>query len=148
MLDSAVVNNMAGESYKTLLNSLFSQINEANSFNQSQMVGTVAPTMNSINPQPVVNQTNNQDLSALTKSMADQNDISNGKMADAGLGLAIAGVVLALFGYTFGILIYIGTFYLASRGLNSTKRGRAVAAIVLAVISIIITVYKIISLYL
>lgn len=68
------------------------------------------------------------------------------KMCEAGFWLSIVGLVFLFIGLAYGLILYILIFYFASQGLKTQKRGKAIATIVLTVISIVIIVLQVLSL--
>lgn len=62
---------------------------------------------------------------------------------EIGFWISIIGVLLAIFGVTFGVIIYILDFYFAAQGLKTRKRGKAIATIVLSIISIVIVIFQV-----
>lgn len=68
------------------------------------------------------------------------------KMCEVGFWLSIVGLVFSFIGVAYGLILYILIFYFASQGLKTQKRGKAIASIVLTVISIVIIVLQVLSL--
>ena len=68
------------------------------------------------------------------------------KMCEVGFWLSIVGLVFSFIGVAYGLILYILIFYFASQGLKTQKRGKAIAFIVLTVISIVIIVLQVLSL--
>lgn len=65
-------------------------------------------------------------------------------MCEIGFWLSILGLVCSFFGVAYGIFVYIIDFYFASQGLKTKKRGKAIATIVLSIISILIIIIELI----
>ena len=65
------------------------------------------------------------------------------KRCEIGFWLSIAGVFISLFGYSFGIIVYIFDFWCASQGMNTSKRGKAIATICISIVSIIILIVEV-----
>lgn len=140
MLDSGAVNNMPGDSYKKALNSLFSEISKYcdNSISNS---GTIN------NNESMQNVTNsNEDIANFSKSFSEEINKKDEKLCTIGFLLSILGLILSLFGYAFGIIIYIINFYLASRGLNTSKKVLAITTIIISILSIMIILLKLFKL--
>lgn len=68
------------------------------------------------------------------------------KMCEVGFWLSIVGLVFSFIGVAYRLILYILIFYFASQGLKTQKRGKAIASIVLTVISIVIIVLQVLSL--
>ena len=89
--------------------------------------------------QPINNNNNN-----FVQSFQDETMKKKEKMCEIGFWLSILGLVCSFFGVTYGVIIYIMDFYFASQGLKTTKRGKAIATIVLSIISILIVIIELI----
>ena len=48
-------------------------------------------------------------------------------------------------GMAYGVIIYILNFYFASQGLKTRKREKAIATIVLSIVSILIIIFQLVS---
>ena len=74
-----------------------------------------------------------------------QNDIDKKKERNCEIvfWVSIAGLFLALFGYMFGIFVYAIDFYYGVVGLKTRKKGKAIATIVLSVLSIVILIMEV-----
>ena len=146
--------NMLAMSYKNSLNTLFEGIaklnnseeisnNEANYVNTDTMVNSNnnLTTSNTSTMQDIRNNTKESMQNSLDEfSKAFQQEIikKQEKMCEIGFWLSIFGVLLALVGVIYTGLIYAINFYLASQGLKTRKKRKAIAAIVLTIISLII----------
>lgn len=65
------------------------------------------------------------------------------KRCEIGFWLSIVGVLISFFGYGFGIIVYIFDFWCASQGMNTSKRGKAIATICISIVSIIILIVEV-----
>lgn len=74
-----------------------------------------------------------------------QNDIDKKKERNCEIvfWVSIAGLFLALFGYMFGVFVYAIDFYYGVVGLKTRKKGKAIATIVLSVLSIVILIMEV-----
>lgn len=108
--------------------------NNGNSFNQ-----TTGQQMNNTYQQPT--QQNNQ----FVQTFQDETTKKQEKMCELGFWLSIFGLLASFFGVAYGIIVYIFNFYFASQGLKTRKRGKAIATIVMSIISIIIIVLQVAS---
>ena len=171
MLDSGAYNNMAGDAYKSALNSLFSEINlhcgpgmnqnqgMAQASNMTQDPGMAqAPNMTqdpnmAQNPYMAQNPgmyqnpygttpDSSQFVDAFQKDITEKND----KLCVAGFVMAIIGLLLAFLGITYGIMLYILEVYFAIMGLKSSKKGLAIATFIIVGVSILIIIAQLIGL--
>ena len=72
---------------------------------------------------------------------------NNDTLVTVGFVASIFGLFLAFAGYIIGIPIFMFDFYSASLGMNTNKRGLAIATIVLSSISIFIMIVNIIGIF-
>lgn len=156
--------NMLAMSYRNSLNTLFQGIAKLNSSEEISNKESLNDH-NYVNASAMANQNNNQTTSyastvqavknntqqpiqnapdELAKTFQEETMKKQEKMCEIGFWLSIGGVVCALGGVTYGILVYIMDFYFASQGLKTRKRGKAIATIVLSIISILITILQLI----
>lgn len=137
--------SMPAMNYRNSLGKLFQEIeklnnggnnmnNNGNNFDQQ--------TGQPINPnyqQPV--QQNNQ----FTQTFQDETTKKQEKMCECGFWLSIFGLLASFVGVAYGVIVYLLNFYFASQGLKTRKRGKAIATIVMSIISIVIIVIQITS---
>ena len=150
MLDSGAPNNMAGDAYKQALNSLFSEINlhcppnPGNMQDPNTMQTVYPPQENAY--QGNANQGNPYqagpvpDASQFVNAFQNEIDERNEKLCTIGFCLSLIGLLLSIFGFMFGVLIYILEIYFACQGLKTRKRGKAIATFIIAGISILIII--------
>ena len=67
------------------------------------------------------------------------------KMCEWGFWLSLLGLLASFVGVAYGVIIYMLNFYFASQGLKTRKRGKAIATIVLSIISILIIILQLMS---
>ena len=84
-------------------------------------------------------QQNNQ----FAQSFQDETTKKQEKMCEWGFWLSIFGLLASFVGVAYGVIVYILNFYFASQGLKTRKRGKAIATIVMSIISIIIIVLQV-----
>lgn len=65
------------------------------------------------------------------------------KMCEWGFWVSILGLLASFVGVSYSVFIYILDFYFASQGLKTRKRGKAIATIVMSIISIVIIILQI-----
>lgn len=93
------------------------------------------------NAQPMQQQNN---INQFAQTFQDETAKKQEKQCEIGFWLSILGLVCSLFGVAYSVIIYIMDFYFASQGLKTKKRGKAIATIVLSIISIIIIVLELV----
>lgn len=86
---------------------------------------------------------NKNNSNEFSQKFEDETVKKQEKLCEIGFWLSIVGVVLSLLGITYGVIIYMLNFYFASQGLKTRKRGKAIATIVLSIISIFIIICEI-----
>ena len=89
-----------------------------------------------------INQNNYQqsiqnNANQFAQNFQDETNKRKGKLCEIGFWISILGVLGALGGVALGLLVYVMDFYFASQGLKTKKRGKAIATIVLSIISIL-----------
>lgn len=146
--------NVMAMNYRNSLSTLFKEIEGGNTMNNNVNNGQMNFDPNT--GQPInqniqqttgdpVNQINTeQPQNNFSQTFQDENQKKQEKMCEIGFWLSILGLVCSLFGVTYGVIIYIMDFYFASQGLKTTKRGKAIATIVLSIISILIVIIELI----
>ena len=91
--------------------------------------------------QPINNNDNNNNF---VQSFQDETMKKKERMCEIGFWLSILGLVCSFFGIAYGIFVYIMDFYFASQGLKTRKKGKAIATIVLSIISILFIIFTLI----
>ena len=66
-------------------------------------------------------------------------------MCEIGFWLSVFGLFASFFGVAYGVFVYIIDFYFASQGLKTKKRKKAIATIVLSIISILVIIFTLMS---
>lgn len=102
-----------------------------------------------------VTNANNQDYNQSGQVMAQefaqsiQNDVNKNRetMCEVGFWVSIAGILISIFGISYGVIIYLLDFYFAAQGLKTRKKGKAITTIVLSVISVLILILQLIFKY-
>ena len=135
MLESGAINNMAGDAYKSLLKRLFNEISAADSADNIN-VNITSDT----NGENISTETNGKDY---TQTFELENIAKREKLCNIGFVLSIIGLILSLIGVSYGLIVYLLDFYFASQGVKTEKKGKAIATIVLSIISLVITIYYI-----
>lgn len=79
------------------------------------------------------------------QNFVDRNEKKRGDLAVFGLLVCIIGFILPFFGYSFGLLMLLVEFYCGIVGLKSSKKGCAVATVVLAGISSVILIVRVVA---
>lgn len=135
--------NMMAMDYRNSLNKLFQEINRIDNGGMN-MINNQNINNNQINYDPNTGQPINNSQNNFAQTFQDETIKKKEKMCTIGFWLSILGLVCSLFGVTYGVIIYIMDFYFASQGLKTTKRGKAIATIVLSIISILIVIIELI----
>lgn len=145
--------NVMVMSYRNSLNTLFqeiSKLNNGSNINSNQNItGNVPNTGQSNYDNSQNNMNHSQQISNSTSQFSQnfQNETikKQEQLCEIGFWLSIFGLLCSFVGITYGILVYIMDFYFASQGLKTRKKGKAKATIVLSIISILITILKLLS---
>lgn len=74
----------------------------------------------------------------------EQNNKRQETMVVVGFVMALIGLLVSCFGVTFGVILILLEFYFAIQGLKTSKKGLAIATIVLASVSILIFLINIV----
>ena len=118
------------QSYKNDLAPLFEEIKKLES--------GATVNVNPIYDGAQVAGTSTQDSSLNT--FMEKNNKSQETMVIVGFVMSILGLVLSCFGFTYGAILLILEFYFAIQGLKTSKKGLAIATLVLASLSILILI--------
>ena len=108
--------------YKNSLQTLFEQLQRTN--------GTTPP--------PIMNTNNN------VNQFVEENNKKSETLTIVGFVLSIIGFILAFTRFTFGFIVYFVIFYLGIVGLKTSKKPFAIATIVIALLSILLTILYIV----
>jgi len=93
---------------------------------------------NYVQTQPLNNQILEKFTDATTKKQEN--------MCEYGFWLSLIGLFASFFGVAYGVIVYFFNFYFASQGLKTRKRGKAIATIVISIISILVIMIQLIFL--
>lgn len=137
MLDSGAFNNMPGDTYKNILVSLLNQINQYCNQDITENID-VDPNYNN-------NQIANNSVSQVANNLEQETTKKKEKLCNIGFWLSLVGLILVFFGAAFGIPVYIVNFYLASQGLQTSKKNKAIASIIISILSIMIVIIQVLS---
>lgn len=151
--------NMMAMNYRNSLSTLFQEIENLNggntmnnNVNNGQMnfdPNTGQPLNQNVGQQPTgqpVNQMNiQQPQNNFSQTFKNENQKKQETMCEIGFWLSILGLLGSFAGIMMGLLVYVMDFYFASQGLKTRKRGKAIATIVLSIISILIVIIQLIS---
>ncbi len=148
--------NMPAMNYRNSLGKLFQEIEKLNNggTNMNNNNGmnfdpnTSQPLNQGYNQQPMNNQSYGQPMqqnNQFTQSFQDETTKKQEKMCEWGFWLSIFGLLISFVGVAYGVIVYILNFYFASQGLKTRKRGKAIATIVMSIISIIIIVIQLVA---
>lgn len=157
--------NMIAMNYRNSLNTLFKEIDKLNNGganmnnNMNFDPNTGQPLNQNVNNnqmnfdpntgQPInhnnVEQSVQNNVSQFTKTFQNETTKKQEKMCEVGFWLSLFGLLASFMGVAYGVIIYILNFYFASQGLKTRKRGKAIATIVLSIISILIIILQLIN---
>lgn len=146
--------NMPAMNYRNSLGKLFQEIEKLNNggTNMNNNNGmnfdpNIGHPLNQGYQQPM-NQNYGQPMqqpNQFAQSFQDETTKKQEKMCEWGFWLSIFGLIASFVGVAYGVIVYILNFYFASQGLKTRKRGKAIATIVMSIISIIIIVLQIVT---
>lgn len=147
--------NMVAMNYRNSLSTLFQEIENLNggnimnsNTNQNQINydPQTGQPINQSNQQRIgeaVNQVNtNQSQNNFSQTFQNENQKKQEKMCEIGFWISIFGLISSFAGIVMGLFVYIMDFYFASQGLKTRKRGKAIATIILSIVSILIVVVQ------
>lgn len=153
--------NMMAMNYRNSLSTLFQEIENLNggntmnnNVNNGQMnfdPNTGQPLNQNMGQQPTgqpVNQMNVQQpqpQNQFSQTFKNENQKKQETMCEIGFWISILGLLGSFAGIMMGLFVYILVFYFASQGLKTRKRGKAIATIVLSIISILIVIIQLIG---
>lgn len=137
-LDNGMVGVVNTMPYANLIQELMNTIN-----NLSNQNVAYAQNFGGQNPSTVQMQGQQQYTNQAISNFEAENDKRQGNCAIWGLVLGCLNILLCLAGYSFGLFVLFIAYYLASMGLKSSKRGIAIAAIIIITCSLILFVMKV-----
>lgn len=145
--------NVLAMSYRNSLNILFQEIDKLNRgvVSMNNDVNNISNSVQMFNQNMNNSQNANQqqlgqnNVNQVTQTFSNETIKKQEKMCEIGFWLSLFGLLSSFFGVAYGLIIYILDFYFASQGLKTRKRGKAIATIILSIISLIIVVIQIIS---
>lgn len=135
--------NASAMNYRKSLQSLFQEISNLNNrvmnqqyqYQQSNMNNGFIPNQNMGN-NVIPNMYNNSNR--FVQTFEAETNKKKETMCEVGFWLSIVGILISFLGVMYGGIIYVMNFYFASQGLKTRKKGKAIATIVLSIISIVI----------
>lgn len=144
--------NMMAMNFRNSLSTLFQEIsnlnNGGNNMNNNLNQNNNQTNFDAQTGQPINQNVNNQPIQNNTAQFAqtfqNENSKKQEKMCEIGFWLSILGLLSSFGGIVMGIFVYIMDFYFASQGLKTRKRGKAIATIVLSILSILIVIFQLI----
>lgn len=126
--------NLSISEYRNSLNPLFQELDRVRltgDYTSSTPQQTASSNISS--SEPITD-------NSVSSKFEDAENHKKETMCEVAFWLSIVGLFLSFFGAYYGAIIYILDFYFASQGLKSKKKGKATAAIILSVISIVIII--------
>lgn len=144
--------NIQAMNYRNSLNALFQEIERVN--NNGGIMNNNNINFDPMTGQPIQNngqynqngtQYSQNNVSNFTQKFQNETTKKQEKMCEIGFWISIFGLLASFFGVSYGLLVYIMDFYFASQGLKTKKRGKAIATIVMSIISILISILVLMS---
>lgn len=138
--------NMMAMNYRNSLNTLFQEINKLNNggVSMNNNMNFDPNTGQPIN-QNNVGQPNQNNVNQFTQTFQNETIKKQEKMCEIVFWISLLGLLCSFMGVAYGVIIYILNFYFASQGLQTRKRGKAIATIALSIISILIIILQLIN---
>lgn len=137
--------NMMAMNYRNSLNNLFQEIAKLNN-GGNNIMNNNQQNFNSQQEQPISNNNqqidSNNNVNQFANTFQNENAKKQETMCEIGFWLSILGLLGSFAGIVMGLLVYVMDFYFASQGLKTRKRGKAIATIVLSIISILIIIFQ------
>jgi hypothetical protein len=136
-IEKGFAGRMPAEAYKQVLSRLFTAINQLSTAAPMQQVAQTQAQQDvrPREPQPQV-----QMVGQMVDNMNQEMDKKAETCCEIGFWLSLVGLLISVAGISYGAIVYILIFYLGSQGLNTRKRGKAIASIVMSALSIVISV--------
>ena len=141
--------SIQANNYKQSLNLLFQQIAKLNqgNYNMNNQVNTNA-YQNTYGGNNQMNLNNGQQYNGaeqFSQQFQDEATKKKEKVCEAGFWISILGLLCALLGVAFGVILFAFDFYAGYQGLKTRKRGKAITTIVLSSISILILIIQLVA---
>lgn len=159
-LDDKYTGSIPKQAYRNMLEPLISEINRINEnaryhaqyqgysqtgqYSNSGYANIQYNNMSYYQPQGAIQ---NGYTGAYQNKFADINNKSKENQAIWGFGFSVAGLILSLFGYSYGIFILFVEIYFAIQGFNTKKKLFSIMTFVLAAMSIVIFILYITGTY-
>lgn len=156
-LDNSFVGSIPKSHYKTIIDPLLKALSNASSqftsaqVSDSENINSQAINSNSTNQETLITQTASESTNNTIKNddsynqFAQESQKSKEKFAIIAFVISLVGLIFSFFGLIYGWIIIFLEYYFAIQGLKTKKEGLAIAAIVLATLSLIISILLIIS---
>jgi len=143
-LEGAPAVNMAVSSYTSILNELFRQLSAAQN-PQSMPSENPAAYHNTARGTGYTGPSYRQDdIGNTAQNMTSQAERRNEKLCVISFFLSILGLILALSKTSYGAIIYVLVYMFAVMGLKTKKKPMAIAAIIIASVSIAVVIFQVI----
>lgn len=146
-LDNSFVGSIPKSHYKSVIAPLLKALSDASSQNSNNTSNVDEQAIDSNSTNSESNQTQNNSTTMTNDSynqFVEQNQSTKEKFAIAAFVMSLVGLLLSFFSFIYGWIIIFLEYYFAIQGLKTKKRGLAIAAIVLASVSIFIDIIWII----
>ncbi len=134
--------NILAMNYRNSLSTLFSEIEKLNGVNNNINYGQV--NFDPQTGQPINQNYEQQPQNSFSQTFKNETQKKQETMCEIGFWFSILGLVASFAGIAMGLFAYVIDFYFALQGLKTRKRGKAIATIVLSIISILILLIELI----
>lgn len=135
-------------SYRNSINELLQALTNLNTnvmpennmtLNQNNIVNNQnAVYQNQGNNQQTGYPQNNANLNQVAQNFQNENIKKQETLCEIGFWLSIFGLFAAMLGVYYGAIVIILNFYFAYQGLNTSKRSKAIASILMSIASIVL----------
>lgn len=129
--------NIYSSLYLDSLAKLFKEI-EKHCNNPKNSINNINETNNN-NWNDLGNKVNSNQSNSNSEKMQESSSKQNSNLCEIGFWLSIISLICALFGSPLNFIINIFIFTLAGQGINSNKKKKAIASIIILIISIILS---------
>ena len=136
--------NINAMEYRNSLNTLFQEINNLNNQsnnnnNNNQMNNMNQNNMNQNNMNQ--NNMNQNNVNQFTQSFQNETIRKQEKMCEIGFWFSIFGLLISFIGISYGAILYAVNIYFGVQGLKTSKSGKAIATIILSILSFFMIVF-------
>ncbi len=145
LLDNSFAGSVPKQAYKNLLETLFQALNSLN-YSQGQSVNMAGqmPYGQPVNMTGQMPQGQAMNIAQQTNVFVDNANKQKETLTIIGFVISVIGLILSCFGVTYGLVILFLEITFAVNGLKTSKKGLAIATLVLAGVSFLILIFYVI----